>query len=31
MIGKREIVKIAEDLDSKAVGGRCTQKAVDFR
>ena len=31
MIGKREIGQKAEDLGRKAVGGRCTQKAVDFR
>ena len=31
MIGKREIGQKAEDLDCKSVGGRCTQKAVDFR
>ena len=31
MIGKREIGRKAEDLGCKAVGGRYTQKAVDFR
>ena len=31
MIEKSEIGQKAEDLDSKAAGGRCTQKAVDFR